>query len=289
MNCINQSEVKRIIALALKEDIGKKDITSELVIPVKKRTKAVIVAKDNCVICGLDIAAGVFNKMDKGISFECLAREGQYVKKGKIIARLEGNARAILTAERVALNFLSFLSGIATKTSRYVKVVRPYKVKILDTRKTIPGLRRLEKYAVRTGGGANHRMTLDEMVLVKDNHLADNNKNITEKIRAQIPKRMEIEIEVENLTEFKDALNKKPDIIMLDNMSVDDIKKAIKIRNSLSTNTRQTKPKLEASGGITLKNVRKFAAAGVDMISIGALTHSVKSADMSLEFVNNLH
>jgi nicotinate-nucleotide pyrophosphorylase (carboxylating) len=209
-----------------------------------------------------------------------LVREGERVKKSKVIARIFGKARSILTAERVVLNFLSLLCGIATRTREYVDAVKPYKVKIIDTRKTIPGLRILEKYAVRIGGGFNHRFSLDEMVMVKDNHLKviGGHKKL-----AKLSRRYKSEIEVEDLRGFKEALKLKPDIIMLDNMSVKEMKKAVSIRNKLSPRLSQPTPKLEASGNITLKNVKRVASCGVEMISVGALTHSVKSIDISLE------
>jgi len=286
---------RQIVRSSLKEDIGKRDITTELTIPKDKRVKAVLLAKEDGVVCGLNVAAGVFKEIDKKIKFKPLVLEGQPVKKGKIIARIEGKAQSILTAERVALNFLSLLSGIATKTREYVDRIKPYKVnpafarkgrvKIMDTRKTIPGLRELQKYAVRVGGGVNHRMRLDEMVLIKDNHLRVQSSKfkVQSSIRKKIPKDTKIEIEVKNLREFKEALRAEPDIIMLDNMKIPDIRKAIKIKRNTQYAIRNTL--IEASGGITLANVKKVAATGVDMISIGELTHSLKSMDISLEVI----
>ena len=275
MNYINDLEIRNIVTRALKEDIGLKDITTEAFIPKGKTIKAVLLAKEDCVVSGLGVAALVFRLQDKNIKFKPLVQEGKWVKKGKIIARISGKAKSILSAERVALNFLSHLSGISTKTRNFVKQVKPYTAKIMDTRKTIPGLRFLEKYAVRIGGGFNHRLSLDEMVLIKDNHL-----KIIGGINklAKFKRKYRIEIEVKNLREFKEALKVKPDIIMLDNMKVADIRKAVKIR-------KNSQPKLEVSGGVTLKNVRQIAKTGVDMISIGALTHSVNSVDISLEII----
>ncbi len=289
--------IREIIKQALKEDIGKKDVTTESVISKEKPAKAVLLAKENFVVCGLDVARFVFTMLDKMVKFKPNVCEGQYIRRGEIIARIEGKAAPILTAERTALNFLSFLSGVATKTKEYADAVKPYKVKIVDTRKTIPGLRELQKYAVKIGGGYNHRMKLDEMVLIKDNHLKvigarlkvkGQNlmwKSLSEIVQKKISKKIKVEIEVNSLKEFKEALLIKPDIIMLDNMNTNDIEKAVKIRNNLSPLTFHLLPKLEVSGGITLENVRKFAATGVDMISIGALTHSVNSVDISLEFL----
>lgn len=279
---MNSNEIKNILAYALMEDIGESDITTNTVINGNAKAKAVFLAKQGCVICGLGVTALVFKTYDKNIRFKALVKDGDSVRKGESIAVVSGKAKNILTAERVALNFLTFLSGISTKTRLFVNIVKPYKTKIIDTRKTIPGLRLLQKYAVRIGGGFNHRMNLEEMIMVKDNHL---------KLIGGIKKlhrlgsRYETEIEVTNLAEFRFALTLKPDIIMLDNMSVKDMKKAVAIRNKSSSKINLHLPKLEASGGITLKNIRSIAACGVDMISIGALTHSVDAADISLEFI----
>ncbi len=292
MNYINDFELNDVVNGALKEDVGRRDITTKLIIPKNKLAKAVLLAKQDCVICGLGIASLVFKTQDKNIKFRPLFSDGELVKKGKSIARISGRAASILTAERVALNFLALLSGISTQARKFVDAVKPCKVKIMDTRKTIPGLRILQKYAVRIGGGFNHRMSLDEMVLVKDNHLKvlnpksqiPNPKQIPNK--SQIPN-LDFEIEVTNLKGFKEALKLKPDIIMLDNMSIADMKEAVKIRDRRPPSRQAAKPptRLEASGGITLKNIKQIAATGVDWISIGALTHSVSSVDISLEIL----
>lgn len=277
--------LKNILKQALKEDIGKGDISTLSLIPKDKCVKAALLVKENCVICGLSIAAEVFKIQDKRIRFKPLFSDGQKIKKGKIAAYISGNAQSILIAERVALNFLSLLSGVATKTRSYVDKVGPYKPKILDTRKTIPCLRELEKYAVRIGGGFNHRMRLDDMVLVKDNHIkviGDQLWVIGKDIKKKTLDK-KIEVEVKTLNEFRQALKIKPDIIMLDNMSIKDIKRAVELRNNLSPDADYLTPKIEASGGITLKNIRKVASTGIDMISIGSLTHSVNSIDISLE------
>ncbi len=276
-----------IIKNALKEDIGKGDITTRLIIPQHKKAKAILLAKDNFVVCGIDLAKNVFQFLDKAIKFQALVKDGESIKKGGLLAKISGPAQPILSAERVALNFLSLLSGIATKTKEYVDAVKPYKAKVTDTRKTIPGLRFLEKYAVRCGGGFNHRMSLDEMVMIKDNHLAILGGRWWVTLggrlwvvggRKRALGKVKVEIEVKNLGEFKKALACNPEIIMLDNMTLKDIKEAVRIRNSL-------RPKLEASGGISLRNIRQIASIGVDMISVGNLTHSVESKDISLEFV----
>jgi nicotinate-nucleotide pyrophosphorylase (carboxylating) len=279
MNC-NSPQLVGLARNALKEDIGKKDITTELVIPEQKRIRAVLLAKEDSLICGLGLVRLVFRLQDKKIKFKPNVREGRWVKKGTIIASVEGRARPILTAERVALNFLSFLSGIATKTGRYCQAVRPYKVKIMDTRKTLPGLRQLEKYAVRVGGGSNHRIALDKMILVKDNHL-----KVINGYRGlpRLTRGYRIELEVKNLKEFKEALKLNPDIIMLDNMPIREMKAAIRIKRT--TNDERQTVKLEASGGVRLKNVKRIASLGVDIISIGGLTHSIDAVDFSLEVV----
>lgn len=280
MNWIKESDIRNVVIETVTEDLGTKDITSLFFIPAGKRAGAAIIAKEACVICGLSIAASVFKEVDKSVYFKPRAADGDFVKKGAVLARIRGNARSILSAERVALNFLSLLSGIATKTRGFVSLVKPYKVKIIDTRKTTPGLRLFEKYAVRCGGGFNHRLSLDDMVLIKDNHL----KIIggIKKIR-ELPREYKTEIEVNTLEEFKIALALRPSIIMLDNMSVAEMKKAVKLRDKISLACASPAPCIEASGGITQKNIRKVASTGVDMISIGALTHSIDSADISLE------
>ncbi|MCM8796236.1 MAG: carboxylating nicotinate-nucleotide diphosphorylase, partial [Candidatus Omnitrophica bacterium] len=256
----NKKELIPFLRRALREDIGKRDITTRLFIPKDKQIKAVILAKQDCVVCGLDIARLVFKICDKKVVFKARVNDGEFIRSQKILAEIQGSAQGILTAERVALNFLSLLSGIATKTRRYVDTVRPYRVKIMDTRKTLPGLRKLEKYAVKIGGGYNHRMRLDEMVLVKDNHfkvvspqfLDVSFKKIIERRERKIPKGMKIEVEVKSIEEFKQALKMKPDIIMLDNMDTKEIKRALRIRDSLPA-TYYPIPKLEVSGGVNLK------------------------------------
>jgi len=276
------NKILPIIKAALREDIGNGDITTKLVIPAKKNTKAVILAKEAGVVCGLHVAKLVFKTVDKRISFKPKVSDGKRVKKEQVLAGLEGRAVSILKAERVALNFLAQLSGIATLTDKFVQKVKPYPVKIMDTRKTTPGLRMLEKCAVSCAGGQNHRMGLWDQVLVKDNHLKNLKlkiekfkfKILIEKIKKGAPGK-KIEVEVKNLREFKQVLEARPDIIMLDNMSIKDIKQAVKFRNQLRT-------KLEVSGGVNLNNVRRIAATGVERISVGELTHSAKALDVGL-------
>lgn len=289
MNYAKPLEVKEILKNALKEDIGSCDITTEIFIPKDKLVKAVLLAKQDCVVCGLGVAASLMKIKDKRIKFSPQVKDGMLVKKGRVIARIYGKARSILSAERVVLNFLTHLSGISTQTRAFVDKIKPYKARILDTRKTTPCLRLLEKYAVRIGGGFNHRLRLDEMILIKDNHLQvaghklwiSGLKNIKNRARY----RYKIEVEVKNLRDFKKALEIRPDIIMLDNMSLKETKKAVKMRNSLSPTNLHPSPKLEVSGRVSLDQVRSIASTGVEMISIGALTHSAPSADISLELL----
>ncbi|MBU0503592.1 MAG: carboxylating nicotinate-nucleotide diphosphorylase [Candidatus Omnitrophota bacterium] len=269
-----------IVKQALVEDIGKGDITTQLTIPKDKHIKGTILSNEDCVICGLDVMETVFKTVDKNVIFSALIKEGHKIKKGKVIGKVEGRAQSILSAERVGLNLLSLLSSVATKTREYVEKIEPLKVKISDTRKTIPGLRELQKYAVRVGGGHNHRMGLDEMVLIKDNHI----KVIEGYSKLpSVPKGFKIEIEVTNLDEFNHALKFKPDFIMLDNMNIPDMKKAVEILNATLFNSHHPRTKLEASGGVDLDNIKEIASTGVDIISIGDLTHSVQSVDISLE------
>ncbi|PIP19060.1 MAG: nicotinate-nucleotide diphosphorylase (carboxylating) [Candidatus Omnitrophica bacterium CG08_land_8_20_14_0_20_41_16] len=277
---LNQEKLDYIVRHALIEDIGRGDITTQLTIPKDKKIEANIIAKESCVVCGIQAAEKVFKITDSAVKFKPLTKEGQVIKAGKAIARISGQAASILSSERVALNLLSMLSGIASTTREYVEHIEPYAAKITDTRKTLPGLRDLQKYAVRVGGGHNHRMGLDEMILIKDNHI-----KVTEGYEKlpSVPKGFKIEIEVQNLDEFRHALHFKPDVIMLDNMSFEDIKEAVKIRNNTEFKSHHPPTKLEASGGVDSNTVRKIASTGVDIISIGALTNSVKAIDMSLE------
>ena len=224
-----------------------------------------------------------FKLLDPKIKFMPLVSDGKSFKTNAVIARVEGNVQSILSAERAALNFLSRLSGIATLTSKFVNKIKPYKVKIMDTRKTTPGLRLLEKYAVAAGGGCNHRLGLHDQILIKDNHLKAIDYDwaaLCHTIRKYKKRRVNTEIEVSDLKELNEALKLTPDIIMLDNMGIKEMKAAVKSLRSLRSNI-----KLEASGGVSLKNVRKIAATGVDMISVGGLTHSSNPIDFSLEII----
>lgn len=280
-----------LIKNSLREDIGSGDITSELLIPKNKKIRAIILLKEKAVIAGLGIAEKVFKSIDRKIKFKAKCLDGSLQDAGKILAVLDGRARNILLAERTALNFLTHLCGVASLVHSFVQEVKPTKVKILDTRKTVPGLRNLQKYAVVLGGGYNHRIGLWDEVLIKDNHIAASGvmrqasgvEELIETIKKKKPKDMKIEIEVKNLKEFMQALKAQPDIIMLDNMKIADIRKAVAIKRK--TQDARLKTLLEVSGGVNLDNVRTIAKTGVDMISIGCLTHSVKAIDISLEII----
>ena len=283
---LDKARTLKIIKAALKEDIGRGDITTVNTVPKVESVKAEIIANQDCIVCGMDIAEWIINAVDYSVRFKPQVNDGQKVYKGKVVAFLEGHARAILSAERTVLNFLCFLSGIATGVSRFVDLAGKHGVEIYDTRKTFPLLRYLEKYAVVVGGGANHRSGLWDQVLVKENHFRAGRlsgaKNLVSNVRQRITKNIKIEIEAENLREFVEVLAESPDIIMLDNMKPDDIKKAVALKNKAESGI---KPILEASGGITLDNIEEFAKTGVDRISIGSLTDSVESVDMSLNII----
>jgi nicotinate-nucleotide pyrophosphorylase (carboxylating) len=254
----------------------------------------VIVTRDECVVCGVSIAERVVSQVDCSVRFKPNCKDGDLAGSGKEIAFIEGRAAPILRAERTMLNFLSFLSGIATQTKRFVDKAKPYGVKLLDTRKTLPLLRYLEKYAVSVGGGYNHRMGLYDQVLIKDNHIhvartasqiqkrraSTGIKELIGLARRRAPRGTRIEVEVTNIEEFNAAITARPDIIMLDNMRVADVRACVEIRK-FSTH----KPLLEVSGGITLENVEGYVRCAVDMISVGSLTSSVKPIDMSLDIV----
>lgn len=273
---LDPAKLKLVIKQALREDTGRGDLTTRLTLPKNKKITAKIIAQEDFLLCGITIAKEIFKTADRSLNFKQKAKEGNRVHKNDVLALISGKASSILRAERVALNLLSLLCAVATKTAKFVKKIEPFKTKITDTRKTIAGLRELQKYAVRIGGGYNHRISLDEMLLVKDNHL----KILGGYTKLpEAPSGYKIELEAQNLEEFRHALKLKPDIIMLDNMKIADIKKAVKIRNSVDFK----KPLLEASGGMHLGSIRKYVATGVEIISIGELTDSVKSVDISLE------
>ena len=285
---MNPKNFQPLIKSALREDIGKKDITTEAMAGNVK-VKALIISKGEGIIAGLQIVKIVFRQLSKDMKFKELVKDGDKVHKNQILINLNGKAKTILAAERTALNFLNHLSGIATLTSKYVEKIKHCKCKILDTRKTTPGLRQLEKYAVRMGGGYNHRRGLYDMVLIKDNHLKliclSEIKKVITLIRKRIPKGVKIEIEVNTPNELKRVYDCGADIIMLDNMSPSNIKKAVnwvKIQNAKTKN----KILLEASGKVNLSNVKEIAETGIDFISIGEITHSAPAFDTSLEIIN---
>lgn len=282
---MNPQFISALVRTALREDVGSGDITSRLVIPSAAAVEARIVSRSAAVVCGLEVAREVFRQVDSSIRVQVRVKEGDKVGAGTALVVLRGPARSVLTAERAALNFLSYLSGVASRTRQFCDAVRGYKAVILDTRKTTPGLRLPERYAVRCGGGQNHRDGLYDMVLIKDNHRFLSRKDETLdrtvlRVRARTQKK--IEVEVDGLAELREVLPGQPDIVLLDNMSLRDMRKAVAMVGRLPAGAR---PLLEASGGITFKNVRNVAATGVDRISVGALTHSREAVDMSMEFV----
>ena len=272
--------IDQIIHNALKEDDCHNDITSKLLISARQTSQAKIIAKEEVVICGSNIVKAVFKSFDKNIQITSQCRDGQKIKKGSVVITIKGSTQKLLSAERVALNFLGHLSGIATLTRRYVDAVKPFKVKILDTRKTTPGLRILERIAVCAGGGENHRFNLNDMILIKDNHREAFNfdKFCDKLIQIRKSTKKTIEIEVDNLDQLKKIIPCQPDIILLDNMNPQQIEKALRMIKS----AKNKKILTEASGGITLKNIRQYAKTGVDRISIGALTHSAPNINFSM-------
>lgn len=278
---INTEELNPIIDLALAEDTSHGDVTSELLIPPTLQGTASLLVKAEGVLAGGEVGREIFLRVDPALKVELLIKDGTKIKAGDIIGIISGRVTSILKAERVVLNFLQRLSGIASMTAQYVDKIRDCKAKIVDTRKTTPGLRALEKYAVRMGGGQNHRMHLGDAVLIKDNHIAAlrkqgmSLKEIVIKAKRNAPPGMVVEVEVTTPEEAREAAEAGATMIMLDNMPPDEMKRVV---DSLPKGIRT-----EASGGITLDNVRAAALAGVDIISIGALTHSVKALDISLE------
>lgn len=266
-----------LIKRALEEDIWTGDITTEATIPEERQAVARVWTKVDGVIAGLPLFKQVFLQVDPTLQVELLVGDGFVATAGATLAHISGSARSILQAERVALNFLQRLSGIATRTSRLAEAIKFYQARIVDTRKTTPGLRMLEKYAVRMGGGYNHRFGLYDAVLIKDNHIAvaGGIKEAVTAVRRRIGHTTKIEVEVETLEQLCEALESRADIIMLDNMSIDTMKEAVKQAHG--------KAILEASGGISEENIVEVAKTGVDYISVGAITHSVRALDISLD------
>lgn len=263
---------------ALKEDVGTGDITTESCIPAGNRSYGEFVAKSDGVVCGLPVAERVFRLVDSGIVFTPVVKDGDAARKGDIIARVEGPSRSILTGERVALNLMQRLSGTATAAAAAVEKVKGTKARIVDTRKSTPMMRTLEKYAVRMGGGHNHRFNLADGVLIKDNHIkaAGGIAQAIGFVRENVPHVMKIEIETETLDQVREALDAGADVIMLDNMDAEMMREAVKIIDGRAI--------VEASGNMGERDLAEVAATGVDVISIGALTHSVKAMDISLKF-----
>ncbi|XOS91295.1 carboxylating nicotinate-nucleotide diphosphorylase [Brevibacillus laterosporus] len=273
----NKRELQRKIEEWLFEDVGHGDITTMTTIPADEKGTGILYAKEPGMIVGLDIAEQVFHTVDHELDFQRLVPEGSQVQKGDVIAEVTGSVQAILTGERLALNLLQRLSGIATRTQLFVREISHTQARVVDTRKTTPGLRLLEKYAVRVGGGHNHRFALYDAVMIKDNHSkgAGGIKEAVRKAREAIPHTMKIEVEAESLKQVHEALEAGADIIMLDNMPCDMMREAVQII--------QGKAIIEASGGVTLETVRAIAETGVDVISVGGLTHSVTALDISLD------
>jgi nicotinate-nucleotide pyrophosphorylase (carboxylating) len=276
-------KVRALVRVALKEDIGKGDITSKLTVPKPAQALALIMAKEDAVIAGLPVAKLVYEIVDPALAFDGLLQDGSRVEYGDILVNIQGSARSILAGERVALNFLQHLSGVATLTAKYVEQVQGTSAKILDTRKTLPGLRFLEKYAVRMGGGTNYRMGLFDLVLIKSNHaeLCGGIGNAIRKIKRSNGKGTKVVAEVRTLNEATEALFASPDRLLLDNMSLDKIREVVALVET-SNRAREVKTDLEVSGGVTLDNVRAIAETGVNFVSVGALTHSARAVDLSL-------
>ena len=276
-------EIEALIDRALMEDLGAGDPTTEALIPDDLRGKAVVMSRAEGVLAGVDLAVAVFRRLDASLGARALLQDGAELEPESFIAEIDGAVSSILKAERTAVNFLQRLSGIATETRRYVRAIEGYQARILDTRKTTPGLRALEKYAVRVGGGKNHRRNLGDGVLIKDNHIKALRRGgvglteIVKKALAGAPHTVRVEVEVEDLGQVQEALDAGAEVLLLDNMELRQMTEAVKLARGRAVT--------EASGGITFENVRQVAATGVDLISVGALTHSPRSLDISLDLV----
>ncbi len=272
--------IKKLIDMALAEDLGPGDITTENLISPDAAGRATVVAKEPLILAGLAVARYVFERLDPAVAFTTRFNDGDTLLPGQTAIRLAGSLAALLTAERTALNFLQRLSGIATFTREYVDLLRGQKVRLLDTRKTTPGWRALEKYAVRIGGGANHRIGLYDAVLIKDNHIvaAGGIASAVASMRSRVPGDMTIEVETASLDQVRSALEAGAHIIMLDNMDLDQIRAAVALVAG--------RAKLEVSGGVTLENLAALAATGIDFISCGALTHSARAVDLGMYIAN---
>ncbi len=287
-------EIKEIVQLAIKEDIGEGDITSKIFIPEGSESDGKLIAKETGIIAGLPVARYVLSQIDKDLLLTLSIEDGSRVEKGAVIASVKGLTLSLLSAERLVLNFLQRLSGIATATNKFTEKVRGYKTQILDTRKTTPGWRYVEKYAVRTGGGANHRMGLYDQILIKDNHLKIMNSekengdmdSLVRKAREQIADEVLIEVEVEDLCQIKDVMNAGVDIILFDNMVPSKVNEAVEMVKEFENSRKAETGRAiltEASGNITIENVEEYAKAGVDRISVGMITHSARALDISFD------
>ena len=276
---LNQFYVDNLIKTALLEDINYVDITTDYHIPEDQKNEAKFLAKADGVLCGIEVALRVFTLIQPDFQYEVFIHDGEEVKKGDIIAKIKGKTRTILKGERTALNLLQHMSGISSMTNRIVKIVEGTNASIADTRKTLPGMRPLQKYAVTVGGGKNHRFNLSDAAMLKDNHVDAGGgiTNAVTKLRTKLGHMAKVELEVRTLDELREALSVDVDVIMLDNMDNDTMREAVKIADG--------KALLEASGGITEETIRGVAETGVDIISIGALTHSVKAFDISLKII----
>jgi nicotinate-nucleotide pyrophosphorylase (carboxylating) len=275
-------EIREAVRAALAEDLGGGDATTLATVPKNATSVALMRAREPLVVAGIGFAETAFRELSPKIKIKKLSRDGQKVAAGETLLKISGPARAILSAERVALNFVQRLSGVATATAQFVKAVRGTSAKILDTRKTTPGWRRFEKYAVTCGGGKNHRLGLFDMILIKDNHLATLRNEKPNAIAAAISRarkkfpKLKIEVEADTLEQVEQAVNAGADIILLDNMNLKQLRAAVKIIND--------RAETEASGGVNLKTVRAIAKTGVDFISVGAITHSARAVDIGLDF-----
>lgn len=273
--------IDQLIDLAIEEDIATGDVTTNSIIPEHSRAVGEMKMKADGVVSGLEVARKVYERFEKDFIWEAKVKDGDVVKKGDIILRIEASYRCLLLGERLSLNILQRMSGIATETARYVKELAGFHTRLLDTRKTVPGLRVLDKMAVKDGGATNHRMGLYDMAMIKDNHIkvAGNITNAIRAVRAHIPSDLKIEVETTNLDEVREALAAQADIIMLDNMNNADMTEAVKIING--------RAKTEASGNMNIPRLKEVAATGVDFISVGALTHSVTALDISMNIRTN--
>jgi nicotinate-nucleotide pyrophosphorylase (carboxylating) len=279
------SEIAESIRRALAEDLGTSDVTTESIVPAEATMRGQIIAKQDGVVAGLDVAQAVYKAVDADVDFDRRVDEGARVASGQVLALVSGRTRSLLTAERTALNFLGRISGIATLTRQFVDAVAGTKAVILDTRKTAPGLRFVDKLAVARGGGQNHRIGLYDMILIKDNHI-DYAGSITEAVKRAraVASGLEVEVEARTLDDVREALAIHVERILLDNMTPGMMAEAVKIRDDL-VGAQHVVPLLEASGNVTLETVRKIAETGMDYISVGALTHSAKVFDVSFDYI----